>query len=57
MIGVVCGIMLVLVSALAILFFPFSKKGEFLQRYGRLLALIGMVAGILLAVLFAWKGL
>lgn len=57
MIGIVCGSMLVLASAMTILFFPFSKKGLFAQRYGRLLALIGMVAGILVALLFAWKGL
>ena len=54
MIGLLAGIVLILISLFAI---PLSKKSVFGQRYGRLLALVGVVVGILVALLFAWKGL
>ncbi len=46
MAGVICGAGLALVSVLAILLYPFSKKGEFMQRYGRVIALGCAVGGI-----------
>jgi hypothetical protein len=57
MAGVICGAGLALVSVLAILLYPFSKKGEFMQRYGRVIALGCAVGGIIIALLFAWVGL
>lgn len=57
MAGVICGAVLTLLSVLAILVYPFSKKGEFAQRYGRVIALACAVAGIFVALFFAWGGL
>lgn len=54
MIGIILGAVLALAGVLAILFFPFSKRGGFAQRYGRFLALLCMVAGILLVLICIW---
>ena len=57
MAGIICGAALALVSVLMILVYPFSKKSAFMQRYGRIIALICTVAGIIIALVFAWGGL
>lgn len=51
--GVIVSMLVAIACALGILLFPFSKKSEVIQRYGRIILLAGMVIGIVSALIFA----